>query len=95
MYILTILFCFEHLVENNELFDLRALRLDWFRLQAYTSVSGSGSGGYGSKSQQQPLLSLFDNRQLAAQLDTVSFHTRMVDYLDEMMVDTSDLSIFW
>lgn len=77
------------------MFDLRALRLDWFRLQAYSSVIGSSSGGYSSKSQQQSQLSLFENRQLAAQLDTVVFHTRMVDYLDEMMVDTSDLSIFW
>lgn len=69
-------------VEDNELFDFRALRLDWFRLQAYTSVSKS------------PLI-LAENRDLAALLDTIIFHTKMVDYLDEIMVETSDLSIFW
>lgn len=68
-------------VEENELFDFRALRLDWFRLQAYTSVAKSP-------------LSLAENRDLASLLDTILFHTKMVDYLDEMMVETSDLSIF-
>lgn len=68
-------------VEDNELFDFRALRLDWFRLQAYTSVAKSP-------------LSLAENRDLASLLDTILFHTKMVDYLDEMMVETSDLSIF-
>ncbi|XP_075218279.1 nck associated protein 1 Hem [Lycorma delicatula] len=68
-------------VEDNDLFDFRALRIDWFRLQAYTSVSKS------------PLV-LSENRDLASLLDTVIFHTKMVDYLDEIMVETSDLSIF-
>uniref|UniRef100_A0A1B6E8D2 Membrane-associated protein Hem n=1 Tax=Clastoptera arizonana TaxID=38151 RepID=A0A1B6E8D2_9HEMI len=68
-------------VEENELFDFRALRLDWIRLQAYTSVAKSP-------------LPLAENRDLASLLDTILFHTKMVDYLDEMMVDTSDLSIF-
>ncbi|XP_063219756.1 membrane-associated protein Hem [Bacillus rossius redtenbacheri] len=68
-------------VEENELFDFRALRLDWFRLQAYTSVSKS------------PLV-LADNRDLASLLDSIVFHSRMVDYLDEILVETSDLSIF-
>ncbi|XP_065218570.1 membrane-associated protein Hem isoform X1 [Planococcus citri] len=68
-------------IENGETFDFRALRLDWFRLQAYTSLS---------KSQ----LFLFDNRDIANLLDNVFFHIKMVDYLDEMLVDVSDLSIF-
>lgn len=62
--------------------DFRPLRLDWFRLQAYTSVGKSA-------------LSLAENRELASLLDTVSFHTKMVDYLDEVLVEASDLSIFW
>jgi len=33
-------------------------------------------------------------RELAALLNTVSFHTQMVDNLDEMIIDTSDLSLF-
>ncbi|CAG5103753.1 Similar to Hem: Membrane-associated protein Hem (Drosophila melanogaster) [Cotesia congregata] len=68
-------------VEENELFDFRGLRLDWIRLQAYMSVSNCN-------------LSLVDNRELAGFMDTVIFHTKMIDYLDEMLVDTSDLSIY-
>ncbi|KAG8240034.1 hypothetical protein J437_LFUL018066 [Ladona fulva] len=68
-------------VEDNEIFDLVAIRIDWFRLQAYTSVSKSN-------------LVLADNRELAVTMDTIKFHTKMVDYLDEMLVETSDLSIF-
>ncbi len=69
-------------VEDNELFDFRGLRLDWCRLQAYTSVS---------KSQ----LVLSDHRDMATLLNTIAFHTKMVDALDDMLTDTSDLSIFW
>lgn len=89
MYVLTLTLLI--LVEDNELFDLRALRLDWFRVQAYCSSAGSNSG-YNSNSLK---LNLFEHRQLASQLDTAAHHTRMVDYLDEMLVDTSDLSLFW
>jgi NCK-associated protein 1 len=52
------------------------------RLQAYTSVS---------KAQ----LVLSEHHELASVLDTIVFHTKMVDYLDEILVETSDLSIFW
>ena len=69
-------------VEENELFDFRGLRLDWCRLQAYTSVA---------KSQ----LVLSDHREMATLLNTITFHTKMVDALDDMLTDTSDLSIFW
>lgn len=68
-------------VEDNEIFDFQGLRLDWFRLQASTSVSKSP-------------LPLIEKRDLASLLDTVVFHTKMVDYLDEILVETSDLSIF-
>ncbi|KAK7790225.1 hypothetical protein R5R35_014534 [Gryllus longicercus] len=68
-------------VEDNEAFDFRALRLDWFRLQAYTSINKSQLG-------------LQAHRDLASLIDTIMFHTKMVDYLDEMLVETSDLSIF-
>lgn len=74
--------CVCYLVEENELFDFRGLRLDWCRLQAYTSVS---------KSQ----LVLSDHRDLATLLNTIAFHMKMVDALDDMLTDTSDLSIFW
>lgn len=68
-------------VEDNEMFDFRAFRLDWFRLQALTSVAKTP-------------LSLADQRELAQFIDKMVFHTKMVDNLDEIMVETSDLSLF-
>ncbi|XP_018565798.1 membrane-associated protein Hem [Anoplophora glabripennis] len=68
-------------VEDNETFNFFAFRLDWFRLQAYTSTAKS-------------TMRLIDNRSLAQLLDSVQFHTKMVDNLDEMLRETSDLSIF-
>ncbi|RWS27679.1 membrane-associated protein Hem-like protein, partial [Leptotrombidium deliense] len=68
-------------VENNEIFDFRGTRLDWFRLQAYCSVN------------RYPL-NLFDNRELPILMNMIVFHTKMVDYLDEMLIETSDLSVF-
>ena len=67
---------------RTSFFDSRGLRLDWCRLQAYTSVT---------KSQ----LVLADHRDMATLLNTIAFHTKMVDALDDMLTDTSDLSIFW
>lgn len=71
-------------VEEAALFDLRALRLDLFRLQGYTSSTGVERGS----------LRLLDNRELAQLLGTITFHTKMVDYLDAMLDETSDLSIY-
>lgn len=68
-------------VEENDLFDFRGVRLDWFRLQAYTSVSKSA-------------VKLQDQRDMAKHLNMVVFHTKMVDYLDEMLIETADLSIY-
>ncbi|KAG8176652.1 hypothetical protein JTE90_009846 [Oedothorax gibbosus] len=68
-------------VENNEVFDFRDLRLDWFRLQAYSGVA------------KYPL-NVHENRDLSSLMNTIVFHTKVVDSLDEMLTDTSDLSIF-
>ncbi|XP_013397025.1 nck-associated protein 1 isoform X2 [Lingula anatina] len=68
-------------VEENELFDFRGLRLDWFRLQAYTSIGKAG-------------FNLLEHRNLARHMNTVIFHSKMVDYLDEMLIETSDLSTY-
>uniref|UniRef100_H2ZNY4 Nck-associated protein 1 n=1 Tax=Ciona savignyi TaxID=51511 RepID=H2ZNY4_CIOSA len=68
-------------VEQKELFDFRAMRLDWFRLQAYTSVNKAA-------------LSLKDNIGLARLMNTISFHCKVVDEVDEMLHETSDLSNF-
>ena len=51
--------------------------------QAYTSVSRGGG------------LQLRDHKDLARHMNTVVFHTKMVDYLDELLRETSDLSLYW
>ncbi|XP_053172229.1 nck-associated protein 1-like [Scomber japonicus] len=68
-------------VENKEEFDFSALRLDWLRLQAYTSVNKAA-------------LPIKDYPDLAKVMNVIQFHTKMVDSLDEMLQETSDLSIF-
>ncbi|KAF5295542.1 hypothetical protein FQR65_LT10405 [Abscondita terminalis] len=68
-------------VEENEIFDFIAFRLDWFRLQAYMSTGKS------------PMF-IADHKDLAMFLDSVQFHTRMVDHLDDILTESSDLSIF-
>ncbi|MGH0150443.1 UNVERIFIED_CONTAM: hypothetical protein FKN15_045530 [Acipenser sinensis] len=50
-------------------------------VQAYTSVSKASLG-------------LADHRELGKMMNTIIFHTKMVDSLVEMLVETSDLSIF-
>lgn len=68
-------------VDNKETFDFRALRLDWFRLQAYTSVAKAP-------------LSLRDNTDLGKIMNLIMFHTWMLDSVDDLITETSDLSIF-
>ncbi|KAK7078914.1 Nck-associated protein 1, partial [Halocaridina rubra] len=67
--------------EEGTSFDFRGIRLDWFRLQAYSTANRSG-------------LQLREKRELSALINQIVFHTKMVDYLDEMLIETSDLSIF-
>lgn len=62
--------------------DLRSLRLDWFRFQAYVSMSRSS-------------FSLNSDRRLAVTMNTTIFHLKMIDLIDEMLRETSDLSIYW
>ncbi|XP_071795826.1 nck-associated protein 1-like isoform X3 [Asterias amurensis] len=68
-------------VESGDVFDFRGFRMDWFRLQAYTSV-------------RKATLILTENHELARTMNTIVFHTIMVDDLDEILNETSDLSIF-
>uniref|UniRef100_A0A158P906 Membrane-associated protein Hem n=1 Tax=Angiostrongylus cantonensis TaxID=6313 RepID=A0A158P906_ANGCA len=58
--------------------DLRALRLDWFRFQARTSMTRS-------------TFSLSKNRKLAIVMNTNVFHLKMIDLQEEMLKETSDL----
>uniref|UniRef100_A0AAY5KB45 Nck-associated protein 1 n=1 Tax=Esox lucius TaxID=8010 RepID=A0AAY5KB45_ESOLU len=59
-------------VEDGDVFDFRGMRLDWFRLQAYTSVSKASLG-------------IADHRELGKMMNTIIFHTKMVDSLVEML----------
>lgn len=61
--------------------DLRALRLDWFRFQAWVSVSRSN-------------FQLSKHKKLATFMNTSVFHLKMIDLQDEMLRETSDLSIY-
>uniref|UniRef100_A0A224YUK3 NCK-associated protein 1 n=1 Tax=Rhipicephalus zambeziensis TaxID=60191 RepID=A0A224YUK3_9ACAR len=61
--------------------DLRGLRLDWCRLQLHACA-------------QRHAWSLRERPHLASLMNTLVFHTKMVDYLDRILVETSDLSIF-
>ncbi|XP_069826350.1 nck-associated protein 1-like isoform X2 [Dendropsophus ebraccatus] len=68
-------------VEDKQPFDFTALRLDWFRLQAYTSVAKAP-------------LSLRENQDLGKVMNLIMFHTWMLDSVEELITETSDLSIF-
>ncbi|KAK7915561.1 hypothetical protein WMY93_011322 [Mugilogobius chulae] len=68
-------------VDNKEEFDLQPLRLDWLRLQAYSSVNKAN-------------LPIKDYPDLARVMNVIQFHTKMVDNIHEMLHETSDLSIF-
>nr|XP_043880478.1 nck-associated protein 1-like isoform X2 [Solea senegalensis] len=68
-------------VDNKEEFDFGALRLDWFRLQAYTSVNKAP-------------LSLMEYPDLAKVVNMIQFHTKIVDSVEELLLETSELSIF-
>ncbi|XP_075529049.1 nck associated protein 1 Hem isoform X2 [Dermacentor variabilis] len=61
--------------------DLRGLRLDWCRLQLHACA-------------QRHAWSLRERPHLASLMNTLVFHTKMVDFLDRILVETSDLSIF-
>lgn len=68
-------------IENNDPINLRGLRLDWFRFQAYTSVN------------KLPF-SLMKHSTLAKSMNTIVFHSKLVDFIDELLLETSDLSLF-
>uniref|UniRef100_A0A8C2UFW5 NCK associated protein 1 like n=1 Tax=Coturnix japonica TaxID=93934 RepID=A0A8C2UFW5_COTJA len=66
-------------VDEKEQFDFTALRLDWFRLQAYTSVS-------------KAVLPLSTNPDVGRIMNLIVFHTKLLDSLEDLLAETSDLS---
>ncbi|XP_016117211.1 nck-associated protein 1-like, partial [Sinocyclocheilus grahami] len=67
-------------LDAGEEFDLKPFRLDWLRLQAYTSIGKAP-------------LSLKDYPELATVMNMAQFHTRMMDNVNELLCETADLSI--
>uniref|UniRef100_A0A8C1ER04 NCK associated protein 1 like n=2 Tax=Cyprinus carpio TaxID=7962 RepID=A0A8C1ER04_CYPCA len=67
-------------LDAGEEFDLKPFRLDWLRLQAYTSVGKAP-------------LALKDYPELAKVMNMAQFHTRMMDNVNELLCETADLSI--
>ncbi|XP_066527293.1 nck-associated protein 1-like [Hoplias malabaricus] len=67
-------------LDNGEEFDLRALRVDWLRLQAYTSVG-------------KATLALKDYTDLAKIMNMTQFHSKMMDNVHELLREMADLSI--
>ncbi|CAG0879245.1 unnamed protein product [Cyprideis torosa] len=68
-------------VDEGQLFDFRGLRIDWCRLQAYGSVTGAQ-------------FSVFEYKYIASLINGISYHTKLVDFLDQLLIETSDLSLF-
>ncbi|XP_006006697.1 nck-associated protein 1-like [Latimeria chalumnae] len=68
-------------VQDGEKFDFTGLRLDWFRLQAYSSVTKAP-------------LNLRESQDLGRLMNMTVFHTRMLDSMNELISETGDLSIF-
>ena len=73
-------------LSNTASADLRALRLDWFRMQAYTSVG---------KKTSLSSISLSHNETFGQIMNTICFHSKCVDDIETLLYETSDLSIFY
>ncbi|CAM4604698.1 unnamed protein product [Lepidochelys olivacea] len=68
-------------VDKKEKFDFSGLRLDWFRLQAYTSVAKAP-------------MQLRESPDVGRVMNLIMFHSKMLDSLEELVMETSDLSAF-
>ncbi|NXD17257.1 NCKPL protein, partial [Nothocercus nigrocapillus] len=66
-------------VDDKEPLDFAPLRLDWFRLQAYTSVAKAA-------------LPLSSNPDVGRVMNLIVFHTKLLDSLEDLLAETSDLS---
>lgn len=62
--------------------NLSGPRLDWFRFQANVSVLKSA-------------FNLQRHTNFAISMNTTVFHLKMIDVIEEMLRETSELSIYW
>lgn len=68
-------------IENKAIFDFDGLRLDWIRLQAYTSIRGAAP-------------EIKDIRDMAVLMNTISFHSKLVDNQEGLLNEVADLTLF-
>ncbi|KAH9518845.1 Nck-associated protein 1 [Bulinus truncatus] len=68
-------------VDGYKSIQFQDFRLDWFRFQSNTSGSKVG-------------MDLKTVKDLAKHMNTVVFHTKMVDSLDDLIDETSELSVY-
>ena len=67
-------------------FDFAGVRMDWARLQGYiSSISGI----------RMAKMDEFKTSRAAEILNGIVFHTRVVDELESVLTETSDLSMFY
>ena len=67
-------------------FDLLGVRMDWARLQAYiSSIEGH----------RMAKMDEFKKSTAAEALNTISFHTNLVDNMETILADTSDMSLLY
>ena len=76
----------EQVDDPDHHFDFLGLRMDWSRLQAYiSSISGI----------RMAKMDEFKNSNSAQILNTIVFHTNLVDNMESLLADTSDMSLFY
>lgn len=68
-------------IDENKIPDLRGFRLDWFRLQSYTSVA-------------RPNMNLMEMDKFAKFMNNNHFHSELIDDLPNLLEYTSNLSLF-
>ncbi|CAH8493040.1 unnamed protein product [Heterobilharzia americana] len=66
---------------QSAMFDFSGIRLDWLRVQASLSCKAAS-------------VNLSDYRRLVEHMNSTILHTKLVDYLDELLRLVSDMSIF-
>lgn len=97
-------------MDDRQEFDFGALRLDWLRLQVdvqffilpdatwFESVVLNFAGCVPRQaytSVNKAPLPLREYTDLAKVMNLVQFHTRMVDSVDELLHETSEVSVLW
>lgn len=86
-------------MDDRTEYDFEGLRLDWFRLQVLTSIYKAPlkykNTLFHNFMDFQNRLWDKDNCQLGWTMNMVSVHSSLVDYFEELLIESSDLSFMW